>query len=172
MKSVVKLLMAGLVATCCRVATGRTENVNGVKWSYSNLSNHCAGVTSVDPGKKTALAIPYKLGGRRVNQINSWAFAECSNLVEVAIPWRVTNIGDEAFCYCISLTSVIIGANVSGLGKEAFVGCTAPESVTSGQVSACTGFRSRCPSAACRSRSDGIRPRSPRSHAPSVRCSG
>ena len=124
MKSIVRLLMAGLVATCCRIATGRTENVNGVKWSYSNLSNHYAGVTSVDPGKKTVLAIPYKLGGRRVNQINSWAFADCSNLVEVTIPWRVSSIGEFAFVGCSGLTNISIAGQVRQIETATFLGCT------------------------------------------------
>ena len=76
MKSIVKLLMAGLVATCCRIATGRTENVNGVKWSYSNLSNHCAGVTSVDPGKKTALEIDCPLESLTIDPANPRYFVE------------------------------------------------------------------------------------------------
>ena len=124
MKSIVKLLMAGLVATCCRIATGRTETVNGVEWSYSNLSNHCAGVTSVDPGKKTALAIPYKLGSRSVKRIDDWAFAECSNLVEVTIPWRVSDIGEFAFVGCSGLTNISIAGQVRQIETATFLGCT------------------------------------------------
>ena len=95
MKSIVKLLMAGLVATCCRIATGRTEYVNGVKWSYSNLSNHYAGVTSVDPGKKTVLEIDCPLESLTIAPGNPRYFVEDNYLCDRETGERYTIIDEN-----------------------------------------------------------------------------
>ncbi len=72
-----------------------------------------------------------------VSSINSWAFWQCSRLVNVTIPNSVTSIGQEAFRHCSSFTNVTIPNSVTHIGDYAFSGCgslksiTVPNSVTS-----------------------------------------
>ena len=40
--------------------------------------------------------------------IGDYAFATCTNLMDVKLPNSVTSIGEDAFKYCTSLTEIII----------------------------------------------------------------
>ncbi|HOT69821.1 MAG TPA: leucine-rich repeat protein [Clostridia bacterium] len=71
--------------------------------------------------------------------IESYAFYECSNLVNISIPSSIVSIGDYAFANCANLTSVTFSesSNLSHIGIGAFSGCpklysfVIPNSVTS-----------------------------------------
>lgn len=58
-----------------------------------------------------------------MTEIGESAFSECSGLVSVTIPLRVTRIGPYAFFKCDELTSVNIPSGVSIIGKSAFYHC-------------------------------------------------
>lgn len=71
-----------------------------------------------------------------VSNVESFAFAGSTGLVEVAIPANVVNIGDYAFRDCYGLTNAIVSDGVSSIGEQAFFNCgsltgiTIPSSVT------------------------------------------
>ena len=72
-----------------------------------------------------------------VKTIGEYAFYDCSSLTSIEIPNSVTSIGNYAFRYCRSLTSITIPNSVTSIGEDAFYGCSGltsiiiPNSVTS-----------------------------------------
>ena len=72
-----------------------------------------------------------------VTSIGSYAFYNCTSLMNVTIPDSVTSIGSYAFYSCTSLMNVTIQDSVTSIGSYAFSGCTSltniviPDSVTS-----------------------------------------
>lgn len=71
-----------------------------------------------------------------VTRIGEMAFAECSGLNSVTIPFGVISIGYGAFQYCVGLSSITIPDSVTRIDNYAFEGCsgltsaTVPDSVT------------------------------------------
>lgn len=61
--------------------------------------------------------------GSNVTKIGYMMFADCVNLLSIAIPEGVTNIGNFAFYNCSSLTSVTIPASVTDIQMNAFLRC-------------------------------------------------
>lgn len=55
--------------------------------------------------------------------IPSWAFKNCTSLINIKIPTSVTRIGGGAFWECTNLTDVEIPKGVTSIGDIAFVGC-------------------------------------------------
>ena len=64
-----------------------------------------------------------------VTEIGVKAFAECSNLTNIAIPESVTKIDSLAFTSCSGLTSITLPDNVTSIGGFAFSFCSSLESV-------------------------------------------
>jgi len=62
--------------------------------------------------------------------IASYAFKNCTNLIDITIPNTVIRIGEYAFNGCTGLTSLIIPNSVTGIEGNAFTGCTNLVSVT------------------------------------------
>jgi len=85
------------------------------------------GRTATDKKKLLRVALPDS-----IKNIDSSAFAECSNLREVSIPSGVTNIALQAFRLCVSLESVDIPGSVETIGDYAFANCSNLVSVTIG----------------------------------------
>ena len=81
-------------------------------------------------GPGGAVTIPGTINGLLVTSIGEIAFAFCTSLTSVTIPYSVTNIGFGAFESCTSLTSVTIPSSVIGIGEGAFDSCSALTSVT------------------------------------------
>ena len=67
-----------------------------------------------------------------VTSIGGYAFSNCNNLSEIAIPNSVTSIGSSAFYNCSGLTSVTIPNSVTSIGEYAFENCSGLTSVTIG----------------------------------------
>ena len=85
------------------------------------------GRTATDKKKLLRVALPDS-----IKNIDSSAFAECTNLREVNIPSGVTNIALQAFRLCVSLESVDIPGSVETIGSSAFANCSNLVSVTIG----------------------------------------
>ncbi len=78
----------------------------------------------------TSIAIPDKIDGLPVTVIGSYAFNDCSNLVNITIPNSVTSIEKYAFFKCKSLTEITIPNSVTSIGEGAFRNCTGLRSIT------------------------------------------
>ena len=127
-------LFALMVVFC---AVGRvsaaTETVGGYTWTYSINGgtariyapfNRGSYTPAISPSPTGAVTIPSTLGGKPVTSIGDSAFAGCSGLTSVTIPWGVTSIGEYTFRGCSSLTSVTIPESVTSIGERAFYGCS------------------------------------------------
>jgi hypothetical protein len=57
--------------------------------------------------------------------IDTYGFRDCVRLTQVSLPNTLTNIGHSAFCGCITLPTVTIPANVTQLQDYAFYYCLA-----------------------------------------------
>ncbi len=58
-----------------------------------------------------------------VTSIGSSAFAHCTGLTSITIPYGITSIGEYAFYYCTGLTSIEIPNGVTSIGEFAFNSC-------------------------------------------------
>ena len=56
--------------------------------------------------------------------ISSRAFANCSSLTSIALPYQTTSIGERCFDTCTALTSATFGARLPAVGTAAFVNCS------------------------------------------------
>ena len=74
----------------------------------------------------TSVSIPSS-----VQQVEDYAFTNCSNFTTVTIPSSVTTIGNSAFQSCSGLTSFIIPSSVISIGNDAFNYCTSLTSIYS-----------------------------------------
>ena len=59
-----------------------------------------------------------------VTVIANEAFADCSNLKSVTLPYTLTDIGDMAFLNCEALEAITIPNSVKTIGDYAFGGCS------------------------------------------------
>ncbi len=69
-------------------------------------------------GKITAVTLP-----ELVTNIDSNAFAYCSDLTSVVLSDNLTTIGDDAFRDCEALTKITIPESVTDIGERAFYSC-------------------------------------------------
>ncbi len=93
--------------------------------TFYGVSYYLVGYTGMD----AALTLPDGVNGNDY-QIYARAFANCAQMVSVAIPDSVTAIGDGAFYNCNGLTEVTLPRSVITIGGETFRDCTALKSVT------------------------------------------
>ena len=71
-------------------------------------------------GNDKTYVIPSENDGKKITQIGSYAFMNCTGLTSVTISDGVTYVGDCAFYNCTSLTSVTIPASVTRIDDYAF----------------------------------------------------
>ncbi|WP_037322935.1 leucine-rich repeat domain-containing protein [Ruminococcus sp. NK3A76] len=85
----------------------------------------------------TEVIIPETIDGKKVTSIGYYAFADCSVIKKITIPYGVTTIGSYAFYGCYDLISIVIPESVSVIDSSAFYWCvnlsdiTIPNSVKS-----------------------------------------
>ena len=63
-------------------------------------------------------------------KIGEDAFAHCTSLERISIPYTVTDIDEGAFYRCSSLREVVLNEGLVKIGKNAFLGCESLESIT------------------------------------------
>ena len=79
-------------------------------------------------GDSKNIIIPDRIRGKKVQQIDSMAFAE-TDITSVTIGDNVTYLGKSAFRSCKSLKSVELGKSLLSIDEACFMGCSALESV-------------------------------------------
>ncbi len=72
-----------------------------------------------------SISIPYGY-----TTISSYAFSNCSQLVNVVIPQSVTRIDYNAFSNCTALEKIVIPNSVTEFGSSMFYGCSSLKTVT------------------------------------------
>ncbi len=65
----------------------------------------------------------------KVNQLNSYTFYGCINILSVTLSKNIISIGEKTFSGCSSLTDIQIGQNVEVIGNGAFSGCNSIETI-------------------------------------------
>ncbi len=75
-------------------------------------------------GTDTDVTIPAEINGKKVVQLGTWAFLNCTSIKSITIPDTVTKIGTGAFARCTGLTSIEIPDSVTDLRASSFDGCT------------------------------------------------
>ena len=108
---------------------------NGVEWTYEVVDGAIvlggkAMKTAVPKNTSGALTIPATIDRLPVRGIGKDAFASCSALTSVTIPFGVTNIGETAFLECSGLVSVTIPSSVTRIECGAFGICRSLKSIT------------------------------------------
>jgi len=98
-------------------------------WSYIAVDAYNIAVTGYS-GTATTLEIPLEIEGLLVTRIQSRAFINKTNLINVIIPNTVITIEQEAFAGCSNLISVTIGNSVNSIGAKAFANCVRLAGVT------------------------------------------
>ena len=102
-------------------------------------------------GTAEHVEIPAELDGIAVSEIGETAFAECTSVTSIVIPYGISTIAQRAFRGCANLESITIPDSVTSIGEWAFNHCpkllsiTLPDSVTDIGEAAfylCTGMTS------------------------------
>ena len=78
----------------------------------------------------------------RLNNIKSYAFAQCKSLKTINLPSSVTKIEDYAFSECLNLTTFSLPDSLSGIGQNVFAlsGITSLTSSSSLSIDTLTSF--------------------------------
>ena len=137
-----RLIIAAAAALCAATAAADdwTDPETGLRWAYrvegdsaticnfypygrcGTSSSECIPALSPKPSGK--LAIPAKLGGKKVVTIGEAAFAGSPKLESAVIPDGVVKLTGSAFLCCESLSKVTIPESVEFIGPSTFSGCT------------------------------------------------
>ena len=91
------------------------------------------------PGRHTALARVAM--GTGVTNVESAAFASCTNLSEVLFGPAVRTIGDQAFAHCSALTNAALPDSLESISRETFYECGKLAQVAFGTNVAAIGYQ-------------------------------
>ena len=130
MKQKIVAIMVALAASLGAIETWE-DPVTGYTWWYRIVgetavisSDKLEDPVAISPPPTGVLEIPSMLAGRAVSGIGMLAFAGCTNITGVTIPFSVTSIDAAAFYWCSGLESVTIPPSVTNIGYNAFYGCS------------------------------------------------
>lgn len=89
------------------------------------LTENAEGTYSVTDyiGSATNVTLPASYNTIAVTAIDSYAFQNCTTLLNVTIPEGITAIGENAFDGCSNLMRVTIPASVKKISESAFLNC-------------------------------------------------
>ena len=62
--------------------------------------------------------------GTKIDIIDDYCFASCTNLKTLRLPNKINSIGKYAFSNCIGLTEILFPSTLKSIGEYAFEGCT------------------------------------------------
>lgn len=104
-------------------AAGSNVVTYPVTGGYIYFDKSTGTVTDCDT-RVTRAEIPELIGGVIVTKIKALAFADCSNLNQIALPDSVIEIGSSAFLGCNSLDSIAIPNGVTEIEDNTFSNCS------------------------------------------------
>ena len=139
------LFIASLFISCAGAANTNTTDDNKVTpdniiETIKTMSGECTIVATGDFSNVSLKSIKDAINDRHkedetfyilldlsgitgLENIEDWAFYECTALKSITIPNSVTSIGKYCFYYCSGLTSITIPNNVTSIGDGAFSNC-------------------------------------------------
>ena len=78
------------------------------------------------------LVIPRKYNEKKVTEIKSLAFYQCTNIKKIVISNNIQKIGEDSFHTCRGISEVVLGKNVKKIDRAAFCYCYGIEKVVIG----------------------------------------
>lgn len=96
---------------------------------FSSFSEDYYVVDGCSNKNVSSIIIPSEYNDKPVIKIDSFAFSEFNNLMNITIPDSVTTIGESAFENCVSLTNIKIPSSVTIISDFVFSGCSSIESI-------------------------------------------
>ncbi|MBQ8960486.1 MAG: leucine-rich repeat protein [Ruminococcus sp.] len=96
--------------------------------TYRIYADH-AEVASCDTEAEGEIAVPIRLNGLQVTAVGESAFAGCTKITSVTLPYYVASVGSMAFSGCTGLVSVSLPINLKSLGALAFFQCRSLRSI-------------------------------------------
>ena len=88
---------------------------DGFEYTIKNSEAIVVGYSGTD----TSLNIPNEINGYSVTEVEDNAFAECTTLTEVKLPYSIKTIGSGTFANCTKLKSINIPYNTNEIGAYA-----------------------------------------------------
>lgn len=125
---VVAVMLVGLAVPVAAEEEDGTYEAEGYTYRLNN--DNTATITGYTTEPSGDITIPATLDGYAVTGIGEYAFEECTELTNVALPDSLTNIGYAAFAYCTGLASVHFPDSMNDIRGQAFEGCTSLTSIT------------------------------------------
>lgn len=102
-------------------AASQTEIIDGVTWYFEPSSINSANVAITGAKPCTGdIVVPSKLGGKKVDDLYSYAFYQCSGITSVTIPEGIVRIANEAIATGSKINFVKIPSTVSSISRGAF----------------------------------------------------
>ncbi|MGN0814903.1 MAG: leucine-rich repeat protein [Candidatus Coproplasma sp.] len=109
------------IGTCAFLGCNSLESITGLENnSVYYVSDNCI-ITVAD--KKLIQGCKNSVVPSDVIEIGSYAFSDCTGLIQITIPEGVTTIGNSAFSGCNNLIKAVIGKDVTLISDKAFDGC-------------------------------------------------
>ncbi len=98
------------------------QDTDGLTYTLSEDETHysCSGIGSAT---ETDIVIADWYQGKRVVDIDSYAFKDCAFLTSVTVGKHVSYINNYAFENCSSLTSITFSEGIKGIGHIVFKNC-------------------------------------------------
>ncbi|MBR2719268.1 MAG: leucine-rich repeat protein [Clostridia bacterium] len=124
-----------LEAQTSKVRAAAQDATPEADFTYEAINGLDARLTGYT-GEDTTVIVPETVGGYKVTEIGSRAFADHATLVSIALPATVTKIHEYAFSNCDALKAVHMEEGLVSVGYRAFEDCDElrsivfPDSVT------------------------------------------
>ena len=111
----------------CKTCGAEAKASEGLSFVADSDGNYT--VDGIGECKDAQIVIPATHEGKAVVAINSSAFANNEDIVQVVIPASVKKIGNNAFNRCVNLADVVFAEGLETIGEKAFMYCTALDTI-------------------------------------------
>ena len=111
----------------CKTCGAEAKASEGLSFVADSDGNYT--VDGIGECKDAQIVIPATHEGKAVVAINSSAFANNEDIVQVVIPASVKKIGNNAFNRCVNLADVAFAEGLESIGEKAFMYCTSLDTI-------------------------------------------